>query len=97
MRSNVGSIQSYRRATHRKLRSLFHIFLPIKNPENFELLTVQYINKLRTLLFLLCISCLSEYDKIEEDMAERMSQMRKPGESEMDFYERRYQERVRKT
>ena len=27
-------------------------------------------------------------------MAERMSAMRRPGESEMDYYERRYQERV---
>lgn len=29
----------------------------------------------------------------DEDLAERMSAMKKPGESDMDFYERRYQER----
>ncbi len=28
-------------------------------------------------------------------MAERMSAMKGPGESDMDFYERRYQEKVR--
>ncbi|KAK3097846.1 hypothetical protein FSP39_013755 [Pinctada imbricata] len=32
-------------------------------------------------------------DDIDEDLAERMSAMRRPGESEMDYYERRYQER----
>lgn len=31
---------------------------------------------------------------VDEDLAERMSAMRRPGESEMDYYERRYQERV---
>jgi len=34
-------------------------------------------------------------DILDEDMAERMSAMRRPGESEMDFYERRYQERLK--
>ena len=36
----------------------------------------------------------SDYDKLDEDMAERMSAMRMPGESDMDYYERRYLERV---
>lgn len=36
-----------------------------------------------------------DYDKLDEDMAERMSQLRRPGESEMDYYERRYQERLK--
>ena len=31
---------------------------------------------------------------IDADLAERMSAMKRPGESDMDFYERRYQERV---
>jgi len=31
--------------------------------------------------------------KFDEDLAERMSAMRRPGESELDYYERRYQER----
>ena len=31
----------------------------------------------------------------EADLAERMSAMRRPGETDMDFFERRYQERVR--
>ena len=30
----------------------------------------------------------------EDDLAERMSAMRRPGEAELDYYERRYQERV---
>ena len=34
------------------------------------------------------------YDRLDEDMAERLSAMRRPGESELDYYERRYQERV---
>lgn len=34
-------------------------------------------------------------DKLDEDMAERMSAMRRPGESELDYYERRYQERLK--
>ena len=36
----------------------------------------------------------TDYGRLDEDMAERMSSMRKPHESEMDFYERRYQERA---
>ncbi|KAH3691411.1 protein FAM221A-like [Dreissena polymorpha] len=32
-------------------------------------------------------------EEIDADLAERMSAMRRPGESEMDYYERRYQER----
>jgi len=35
-----------------------------------------------------------EYDRLDEDMSERMSALRRPNESEMDYYERRYQERV---
>ena len=31
---------------------------------------------------------------MDADLAERMSAMKRPGESDMDFYERRYQERV---
>lgn len=31
---------------------------------------------------------------VDEDLAERMSAMRCPGESDMDYFERRYQERV---
>ncbi len=31
---------------------------------------------------------------VDADLAERMSAMKRPGESDMDFYERRYQERV---
>lgn len=31
---------------------------------------------------------------VDEDLAERMSAMRRPGESDMDYFERRYQERV---
>ncbi|KAL4222918.1 hypothetical protein ACF0H5_018958 [Mactra antiquata] len=34
-------------------------------------------------------------DEIDEDLVERMSAMKKPGESDMDFYERRYQERLK--
>ena len=34
-------------------------------------------------------------NKLDQDMAERMSAMRRPGESELDFYERRYQERLK--
>ena len=34
-------------------------------------------------------------DKLDEDMAEKMSAMRRPGESELDYYERRYQERLK--
>jgi len=34
-------------------------------------------------------------DSLDEDMAERMSAMRRPGESELDYYERRYQERLK--
>jgi len=34
-------------------------------------------------------------NKLDEDMAERISAMRRPGESEMDYYERRYQERLK--
>jgi len=30
--------------------------------------------------------------KFDEDLAERTSAMRRPGESELDYYERRYQE-----
>ena len=30
---------------------------------------------------------------VDEDLAERMSAMRRPGESDMDYFERRYQER----
>ena len=33
-------------------------------------------------------------EDIDADLAERMSAMKRPGESDMDFYERRYQERV---
>jgi len=33
--------------------------------------------------------------KLDEDMAERMAAMRRPGESELDYYERRYQERLK--
>jgi len=33
--------------------------------------------------------------RLDEDMAERMSAMRRPGESELDYYERRYQERLK--
>ena len=33
-------------------------------------------------------------DVIDADLAERMSAMKRPGESDMDFFERRYQERV---
>ena len=33
-------------------------------------------------------------DIIDADLAERMSAMKRPGESDMDFFERRYQERV---
>lgn len=36
-----------------------------------------------------------DYDRLDEDLAERMSAMRRPGESELDFYERRYQERLK--
>lgn len=36
-----------------------------------------------------------DYDKLDEDMAERMSALRRPGESELDYYERRYQERLK--
>lgn len=32
---------------------------------------------------------------VDQDIAERMSAMRRPGESDMDYFERRYQERVR--
>ncbi|WAQ94380.1 F221A-like protein [Mya arenaria] len=32
-------------------------------------------------------------EEIDADLAERMSAMKRPGESDMDFYERRYQER----
>lgn len=32
---------------------------------------------------------------MDEDLAERMSAMRRPGETDMDYFERRYQERVR--
>jgi len=35
----------------------------------------------------------SKDGKLDQDMAERMSAIRRPGESEMDYYERRYQER----
>ena len=31
---------------------------------------------------------------VDVDLAERMSAMKLPGESDMDYYERRYQERV---
>lgn len=34
-------------------------------------------------------------DEIFDDITERVSQMRRPGEDEMAFYERRYKERVR--
>ena len=41
------------------------------------------------------MSTLGESSKdIDVDLAERMSAMKRPGESDMDFYERRYQERV---
>ena len=36
-----------------------------------------------------------DHDRLDEDMAERMSAMRRPGESELDYYERRYQERLK--
>ena len=44
----------------------------------------------------LMVKCcvLLDYSRLDEDMAERMSAMRRPGESELDYYERRYQERV---
>lgn len=32
---------------------------------------------------------------MDEDLAERMSAIRRPGETDMDYFERRYQERVR--
>ena len=32
--------------------------------------------------------------EVDEDLAERMSAMRRPGETDMDYFERRYQERV---
>ena len=32
--------------------------------------------------------------EIDADLAERMSAMRRPDESDMDYFERRYQERV---
>lgn len=35
----------------------------------------------------------SKDDDIDADLAERMSALKKPGESDMDYYERRYQER----
>ena len=35
-----------------------------------------------------------DYGRLDEDMAERMSAMRVEGESELDYYERRHQERV---
>lgn len=35
--------------------------------------------------------------EIDEDLAERMSAMRRPDESDMDYFERRYQERVSST
>ncbi|KAK2158466.1 hypothetical protein NP493_1786g00025 [Ridgeia piscesae] len=38
---------------------------------------------------------IKDYGRLDEDMAERMSSLRKPNESEMDFYERRYQERLK--
>ena len=34
---------------------------------------------------------------IDKDLAEMMSQMRQPGESELDYYERRYQEREKQS
>ena len=37
----------------------------------------------------------NDSDRLDEDMAERMSAMRRPGESELDYYERRYQERLK--
>lgn len=33
-------------------------------------------------------------DQVFDDMEERVSAMRRPGESDMDYFERRYQERV---
>lgn len=33
-------------------------------------------------------------NEVDEDLAERMSAMRRPGETDMDYFERRYQERV---
>ncbi|ELT93639.1 hypothetical protein CAPTEDRAFT_170026 [Capitella teleta] len=52
LRSNVASIQSYRKAT-------------------------------------------KDYDRLDEDMSERMSALRRPGESDMDYFERRYQEKAK--
>lgn len=37
----------------------------------------------------------NDSNRLDEDMTERMSAMRRPGESEMDYYERRYQERLK--
>ncbi|KAK7500473.1 hypothetical protein BaRGS_00008380 [Batillaria attramentaria] len=34
-------------------------------------------------------------DEVFDDMAERVSAMRRPGESDMDYFERRYQERLK--
>lgn len=36
----------------------------------------------------------SDYDRLDEDLAERMSAIKTAGETDMDFYERRYKERV---
>ena len=41
-----------------------------------------------------CLILGSNDDDIDADLAERMSALKKPGESDMDYYERRYQERV---
>ena len=35
-------------------------------------------------------------DQIFDDIEERVSARRQPGESDMDYFERRYQERVRR-
>ena len=40
------------------------------------------------------VAVFSDYDRLDEDMAERMSAMKASGEDDMAFFERRYQERV---
>ena len=38
---------------------------------------------------------IKDSDRLDEDLAERMSSLRRPDESELDYYERRYQERLK--
>ncbi len=57
-------------------------------PNKFVLCYCQYIKNPPWLL-------VPDYSKIDEDLAERMSSMKKPGEDDMAYFERRYQERVR--